>query len=127
MRSRCRLMGKINLIVLTVYTGLVNLYLYELFLGGWPTAYAKGLFYFSTSLFLLYLIIGELIGYYSKCELQSNIVGKCILFCNFFTFALAQLNLMPKPVMYILLLNGSFFVVSFTILYIFGKHELFND
>lgn len=106
------MMGVLNFIVLTLYTAFNNFYLYELFWGSWPNARTKGFFYLITSLYLLYLIIGEMATYNSNLEYQTSMICKWVLFANFIIFAFTQLNLMPKPIMYLYLLNGSVFAIS---------------
>lgn len=120
-------MSGINILVLIIYTAFNNWYLYELFWGSINNATVKGLFYFATSLYLLYLIIGEMTGYNCVHEYQSNMICKWVLFSNFIIFAFTQLNLMPKPIMYLYLLNGSVFVISCIIIISGTRHGYFRN
>lgn len=120
-------MTVLNFIALVLYTAFNNFYLYELFWGEWPIATTKGYFYLATALFILYLIIGEMTRYVSCQEYQSSIICKCVLFANFIIFAFTQLNLMPKPIMYLYLLNGSVFAISFIIIISGIRHGYFKN
>lgn len=120
-------MGALNFIVLTMYGAATNLYLYELFWGIWEKRFAKGFFYLSTSMFLLYLVVGEVKKYTSNLDYQSNIICKLTIAANLMIFAFTQFDLIPKPIMYLFLLNGSIFAVSIIILLSGIKHDIFKD
>lgn len=120
-------MAVINFLILVAYTAFNNFYLYELFWGGINNATIKGMFYFVTSLFLLCQIVSEMMGYDSVRDYQISIICKCVLFANFIIFAFTQLNLMPKPIMYLYLLNGSVFVISCIIIISGIRHGYFRN
>jgi hypothetical protein len=119
-------MAVLNLCVLTLYTAVSNLYLYELFYGNWEMRIIKGLFYLTTSIVLLYTIIAEMKEYKNYHEYRTNIICKLSILANFVTFALTQLNSLPKPEMYLFLLNGSILAITVVILTTFGKHGHFD-
>lgn len=120
-------MAILNFISLSLYAAATNFYMYELFWGIWEKRYAKGFFYLATSFFLIYLIIGEIKSYSTNLEYQSNVICKLAISANLLIFAFTQLDLIPKPIMYIFLLNGSIFAVNIIILLSGIKHELFKD
>jgi hypothetical protein len=116
----------INFCILILYTAVNNLYLYELFYGNWEIRIVKGLFYITTSAVLLYTIIAEMREYKNYHEYRTNIICKLSILANFVTFALTQLNSLPKPEMYLFLLNGSILAITVVILTTFGKHGHFD-
>lgn len=104
-----------------------NFYLYELFWGIIEPRYNKGFYYLATALFLFYLIVNDLIKGYSKLEYQSSLIGKLAIVVNLIVFSFTQLNLLPKPIMYIFLLNGSIFAISIIILFSGIKYGTFKN
>jgi len=121
-------MAILNLLALLLYTGFNNLYIYELFYGSWEYRLTKGFFYFFTSIFVLFLIVGEGTGYRSNREFQTNLICKITLLACFIIFAFTQLDIfMPKPRMYFLSLNGSVFAISIIILISGLRHDYFKD
>lgn len=119
-------MTAVNILVLVLYTGLNNFYLYELFWGRWSNWHVKCFFYIFTSAFLLYIIVCELFRYDNQSEYETNIICKFTLLCNFIIFALTQLNFLPKPIDYLYLLNGSVFAVSVIIIISGLRHGAFK-
>lgn len=120
-------MEVLNIIVLLGYTALNNFYLYELFWGGWDNAAVKGFFYLFTTVFILFFTVNDIIGYGTNIVFQLNIICKFTLLLNFIIFAFAQLNIMPKPIDYLFLLNGSVFAISIIILTSGLRHGTFKD
>ncbi len=120
-------MTALTIIVLIIYTALNNFYLYQLVWGGWNNASVKGFFYLFTSVFILFLIVAEMVEYKSNSEYQVNIIGKLSLLANFIIFALTQLNIMPKPIEYFYLLNGSILAISIIIIISGLRHGTFKN
>lgn len=107
--------------------GAYNFYFYELFYGSWDKTQAKALYYLTTFLVLLYLIIDEIVDYSSDTHKQISLICKLSVCANFLLFALILYNVLSMPILYLFLLNGSIFVLSVIILTSGIRHEYFKE
>lgn len=120
-------MGAVNFIALTIYAAATNFYLYELFWGDLEMRINKGFYYLTSALFIIYLTAAEVKKYNCNIEYQSNIICKLAIAANLMIFAFTQLDLLPKPITYLFLLNGCIFAISVIILLSGIKYGTFKD
>jgi len=80
--------GILSLLVTSVNYGVYSFYLYELFLGTYDKAEAKGIYYLVTFFALVYFILDEIIycGYNTFLQYNSKIAYFILLAINFLLF-----------------------------------------
>lgn len=115
-----------NLLIIIANMGCYNLYFYELFWGSWEKITARALYYISTAIVSIYLIIDELYGFTTKEHYQLNLICRLTIIANFILFALILYNILPDPILYLLILNGSIFALSCMILFSGIKYGHYN-
>lgn len=93
------------------------LYFYELFFGKWNEIHTRAFYYGVTSVIMVYLLVDDILGYSSVTHRQLNLIAKASITANFIMFTLILKNTLPFPIMYLLILNGSIFVISCIILF----------
>lgn len=104
-----------------------NLYFYELFWGSWEKITAKGLYYLTTAIFSIYLLINDIVKNNSDLNYQICLTGKSAIIVNFLLFYFILSGNVAYPIVYVFLLNGSIFAISIIILFAGIKHETFKD
>jgi hypothetical protein len=107
--------------------GCYNLYFYELFWGSWEKIASKALYYLTTGMFLIYLFINDIVKNNSDLNHQICLIGKSAIIINFLLFYLILSGIATRPILYVLLLNGSVFAVSIMILFSGIKHGTFKN
>lgn len=117
----------IDLIALIVYTGVFNLCFYEQFYGAWFETHPRRLYYISSAVFSLFLLIDELFKYNDNTHYQLNLIGRCTVILNFTIFALMLYGLFTNEIFYLFLLDGSLFAVSAMILFSGLRHGFFKN
>lgn len=117
----------INLFALIAYTGLFNLYLYELFYGSWNIANVKGFYYLITILTLLWGIIDRKIKNSTETSNHINLITEITVIINFVFIILNLYDLLFIPLLNFFLYNGSVLVVSVIVLIASTKHEIFKN
>lgn len=115
-----------NMCMVIANMACYNLYFYELFWGSWNEIHTRAFYYGVTSVMMIYLFIDDFIGYSSITHRQLNLIAKAAITVNFILFTLILKNLLPNPIMYLFLLNGSIFVISCIILFSGLSHGYFK-
>lgn len=119
-------MGRLNFVVLFLYTAFNNFYLYELFWGDMNNATIKGLFYGVTFLIGIWTAIDEILGYKGTKNFQTNIIIKLTIWANFGLFSLTQLNMILNPILCLFLLNTTVLAISVSIFRNLNKYGYFK-
>lgn len=104
-----------------------NLYFYELFWGSWEKIAAKALYYITTAIILIYLLINDIAKNNTDLNFQICLTGKSAIIVNFLLFYFILSGTATHPIVYVFLLNGSVFAISIIILFAGIKHETFKD
>lgn len=129
-QAACQMLGNRTIgafIALLLHTSMFDIYLYELLWGNMNISIVKGIYYFITAIFLLYITINDIAGYTSEAHLEISHVSKFSIIINFMFFALTLFNILQKPILYLFLFNGGIFAVSMIILLSGVKHGIFKN
>jgi len=117
-----------NLLILAVYTGCFNFYLYELFYGTWNIVSTKNFYYLSTVIALIWLDIDRATGLRTFLNEQTNFICSRTIILNFIIIILSLNNIVgAMPWLYFEIINGSIFMLTIMILTSGGRHEYFKD
>lgn len=115
----------INLFVLVSYTGLYNLYLYELFYGSWYEINTRGFYYLVTVITLICGVIDRKLPK-NTTELSRNIgfITELVVIVNFIFIFITLYDIIFTPLLNFFIYNGSVLVTTMIVTIAAVKHGI---
>lgn len=111
------LIKRFNLLLLVVLLIGYGFYISSYLLLNWYSADAKWVYYITTGVVLLCLVLEETAGYRDLFQRQFNLISKLTISINFILFALISQGYLNAWWLCLIILYGSVFVISVGVLY----------
>lgn len=115
------------IVVLLLYVGLFDLYIYELTQPYLPVEYCKGMYCILNTVMIFFCLIDSRTGFESSWHKEFNLLCYLSLGINWFIMALGYFGIIYNCFPTLLISNGSIFVVTSMILISAKRHGEFNN